>query len=49
MSHPGSISQGIHAHRGYTTLPKQARCLGQDPLAILGNLFLRHSASLSSL
>src|ERR1700736_5656052 len=43
MSHPSSISQGIHAHRGYATLPKQARCLDQDPLAVLGSLFLRNS------
>ena len=42
MSHPGSISQGIHAHRGYTTPPETGRAgsSGQDPLAILGNLFL---------
>ena len=47
MSHPSSLSQGIHAHRRYATLPKQARRFGQDPLAVLGSLFLRwrHRAS----
>ncbi len=46
MSHPGSLSQGIHAHRRYATLPEQARCLGQDPLPVLGSLFFRNSHAL---
>ena len=40
MRHPGSLSQGIHAHRRYATLPKQTRCFGQNAFAVLGSPLL---------